>query len=158
MAVALCEESEGIDEAGVHEILEPRALLVRETLLAAVRFRIREIEFGVRDVEITAEDHGLLLVELFAVGEECGIPVFMSQLEPREVVLGVRSVDRDDVKLLELGGDHTSFIPRVALELVGERELLGEAVGKAVDDLERFLLREDSRARITLFLAEFQNS
>jgi hypothetical protein len=44
------------------------------------------------------------------------------------------------------------FIPRIALELVGERELLREAVGKPVDDLERFGAREDGRARVALLL------
>src|SRR6187402_1643423 len=61
VAVALRENAEGIYETGVDEILETLTFLVRETLLAAIRFRVCQIEFGVRDVEIAAEDHRLFL-------------------------------------------------------------------------------------------------
>src|SRR5688572_18735797 len=52
VAVALGEDAERVDEPGVDEILEARAFFVRESLLAAIRLGIREIVFGVRDVEI----------------------------------------------------------------------------------------------------------
>ena len=112
MAVALREQAEGVDEAGVDEVLEALALLVRETLLAAVGLGIREVELGVRDVEVAAEDHRLLLLELLAVGEEGRVPVLVPQLQARQVVLGVGRVHRDGVELLELGGDDAPFVPR----------------------------------------------
>ena len=42
-------------------------------------FGIGEIELGVRDIQVAAEDHGLLLLELLAVGEEGRIPVLVPQ-------------------------------------------------------------------------------
>ena len=68
------------DESAVEEGLKPRTLLVGETVLALVRLRIGEVEPRVCDVEIAAEDHRLFLVELFAPGEERGIPMLMAQL------------------------------------------------------------------------------
>src|SRR5690606_13695551 len=61
---ALLEEAKRIDEARIEEVLKSFALFVREPLLASIRFRVRKIELGVRDVEIAAEDHRLLLFEL----------------------------------------------------------------------------------------------
>ncbi len=95
---------------------------------------------------------GFFLSSCLAVGEESRIPVFVAQLQPRKIVLGIRRVDRDHVELLEFRGDDAAFVPRVALELIGKRELLREAVGKAVDDLERLLLREDGGSRIAFLL------
>src|ERR1700728_161807 len=63
VTVALLEQAEGIDEAGVEEILESLALLVREALLAPIGLRIRQIELGVCDVQIAAENDRLLALE-----------------------------------------------------------------------------------------------
>ena len=50
VAVTLLEQAEGIDEAGVDEVLEALALLVRKALLAPIGLRIRQIVLGMRDV------------------------------------------------------------------------------------------------------------
>ena len=57
--VSLREQPESIDESRVDEILEALALLVREALLAAVRLRIGQVEFGVRDVRSPQNMTGL---------------------------------------------------------------------------------------------------
>src|SRR6202044_39497 len=115
--VALLEQAEGIDEAGFDEILETLALLVREALLAPIGLRIRQIVLGVRDVQIAAENDGLLALELAAIGEESRVPVLVAQLQSAEIILGVRGVDRDYVKLIEFGRDQPPLSGAVALEL-----------------------------------------
>src|SRR5690606_10707767 len=57
MAVALAEHAQGVDEAGIDEILEALALLEGEALFAAIRSGVGEIEFGMGDIEIAAEHH-----------------------------------------------------------------------------------------------------
>ncbi len=79
VAVALLELPEGVDEAGIHEILEPLPLLVGEALLTLVRSRIGQIQLGVRDIQIAAEDDGLATLQLHAVREEGRIPRLMAQ-------------------------------------------------------------------------------
>ena len=76
--------------------------------------------------------------------------MFVAQRQAAQVVLGVRRVHRDDEELVELGGDDAAFLGAVALQLVGEREALGEVLRKAIDDIERLVLGEDRGARIAL--------
>src|SRR5271170_2858871 len=95
VTVALLEQAEGIDEAGVDEVLESLALLVGEALLAAIGLRIRQIELGVRDVQIAAKNDRLVALEPPAVVEERRVPVLVAQLQSAEIVFGVRGVYRD---------------------------------------------------------------
>src|SRR5262245_52300193 len=86
VSVALGEDPERVDEARIQEILKAFALLLGEPLLAAVRFRIREVELRVRDIQVAAEDHRFFLLQLLAVCEECGIPVLVPQRQSAQVV------------------------------------------------------------------------
>jgi hypothetical protein len=43
VAVALGEQSEGIDESCIHQILKTLALFIRKAFLAAIRLRVRNI-------------------------------------------------------------------------------------------------------------------
>ena len=81
MAVALREHPEGVDESGIDEILKSAALLVRESLLAAVRLGIGQIELGVGDVEVAAEYDRLAPLELAAIGEDMRQPYIAKACE-----------------------------------------------------------------------------
>src|ERR1700678_2807746 len=148
--IALREHAERIDEARVHEILESGALLVRESLLAAIGLGIGQVELGVRHIQIAAENDRLLLFQLLAIGEKGRIPVFETQRQAAEVILGVWRVDRHHVEPVELRRHDPAFLGGVALQLVGKGEARRECFGKTVDHGQRFLLGEDRRARIAL--------
>jgi hypothetical protein len=75
MTVALCEESKRIDETRIDEVLETLAFFIGEAFLAAIGFWIGEIQFGVCDIEVAAENHWLAGLKLFAVGQERRIPM-----------------------------------------------------------------------------------
>src|ERR1700722_2386472 len=95
VSVALGKQSECIDEAGVDEGLKSRALLIGETLLAAIGLGIRKIEFGMGNIEVTAKYDGLGFFQLFAICEEGRIPMLVPQGEPAQVVLGIRRINGD---------------------------------------------------------------
>ena len=74
--IALGKYTKAIHKARVDEGLKAGALLVGETLLAAIRFRVRKVQFGVRDVQIAAENHRLGFLQRFCqyarkAGSQC---------------------------------------------------------------------------------------
>src|SRR5882672_52412 len=148
--VALREQAKGVDETRIHEVLESLTFFIREALLAAIRFGIGQIELGVRDIEVAAKNDRLGLLQLLAIGEEGRIPVFESQRQAAEVVLGIGRVDRHDIKFLEFRRHDPAFLGAIALQFVGKREALRKLERKAVDDGQRLLLRENRSARIAL--------
>src|SRR5271165_400857 len=150
MSIALREQPKGIDEAGIHEILESGALLVRETLLAAIGFRVGQIEFGVRDIEVAAKNDRLGFFQLLAIGEKGRIPLFEAQTQAAQIILGVRRVDRHDIESVEFSRHDAALFGTVALQFVGEAEAPCEFSGKAVDDGQRSLLGKNSGAGISL--------
>ncbi len=104
------------------------------------------------DIQVAAEHHRLLLLQQFAVGEKCRIPVLVAQLHAREIFLGVGRIHRDDVELVVFRGHHAAFIPGVALQFIGEGILLREGIGKSVDRPSVAHAREDGRTRVALLL------
>src|SRR5271155_556425 len=129
VAIALGEQAECIDETSVDKSLKSRALLIGESFLAAIRFRIRKIQLGVRDIQIAAKYDGLGFFQLFAIREERRIPMLVPQGEPAQIVLGIRRIHGDNKELGELRRDDAAFLGTVAPELVGEAEALGEFAG-----------------------------
>lgn len=59
MPTALLENTEGIHEARVDEVLKPGPLLIGETLLAAIGLWVGQIEFGVSDGDDAVAFRGL---------------------------------------------------------------------------------------------------
>lgn len=108
MAAAWFEFPEGVEEAGVEYGLESGAFLGGEAVVAEVGFRVREVQFGVGDVEIAAEDYGLGGLESAKEGQERPVPV-LSIVEAGQFPLGVGDVDVDEEEVGELGGEHSSF-------------------------------------------------
>ena len=78
MAVALLEQAEGIDEPGIDEVLKAAAFLGRESFLASIGLRIGQIELGMRDVQIAAENDRLLALQPSAVVQESRVPMLVA--------------------------------------------------------------------------------
>ena len=74
MSPARLEFAEGVHESRAHERAEAVALLDGETVVADVGLGIREVNLGVRHVEVAAEDHGLFLLQLFQVAQKILVP------------------------------------------------------------------------------------
>src|SRR5262249_38399341 len=142
------EHPERIHKACLQKVLKARALLVREALAAAIRLRIRQIELGMRHVEVATEHDRFVLLELPDVGEKRRIPVPVAQRQTTQIVLGIWCVHRYYVEPLQLQRDHGPFLRAVALQFVSKLVAPGEVIRKTVDDRERSLLGEDGGSRI----------
>lgn len=100
------------------------------------------------DIEVTAEEHGLGSAgaagdgesagfEPFAVLEEGGVPVVVTQRDAREVVFGVGGVNGDDVEVGEFASKNAAFGVGVAVFVAGHgifgldgfREAIGSSKG-----------------------------
>ena len=83
-------------------------LFITEARVHAVGFRVRQIDLLMRDIQITADKHGLLPLQPLDEGTENIIPL-QAIGKPRQFRLRVRCVNRDHVKLGKFGGDHPSL-------------------------------------------------
>ena len=54
--------AERVNEARIQEFRELAALLIREARIAVIRLRVLEVNLRMRDIEITADDDGLLRI------------------------------------------------------------------------------------------------
>ena len=105
----LLEFPERVQEAGVHEGTEALTLLDGEAVVADVGLGIGEVQFGVRDVEVAAEDHRLFLFQLLEVGEEIPVPL-LPVGQAGQIALGIGHIDIDEEEALGLGGEHAAFL------------------------------------------------
>ena len=65
----------GVDKAGLEDIVEVGTLLVGESGAVAILLGTGEVNFLMGDVEITAEDNGFGLFQLFAIVEKISVPL-----------------------------------------------------------------------------------
>ena len=65
MSPARLEFAEGVHESRVHERAEAVALLDGETVVADVGLGVRQVNLGVRHIEVAAKDDGLFLLQFF---------------------------------------------------------------------------------------------
>jgi hypothetical protein len=140
VTAALCEYAECVDESRVDKVLKAFALFLRETFLTSIRFGVGKIDLGMGDIQIAAKNDRLTLLELFAVGEERGIPVLETQWQTTQIIFRIRRVHRYNKELLELGCDHASLFCAVALQFIRKSESLRELSGKSVDHRDGLVL------------------
>jgi hypothetical protein len=62
---ALIDLTEGVEEAGLEQAGEFRAFLIGESRISAVGRRMLQVDFLVGDVQVAAQDDGLLLLQIF---------------------------------------------------------------------------------------------
>lgn len=157
--VALVEEAEGVDEAGVDEVLETLALFIGEAAFADVGLGPGEVVGSVGHVEVAAEHYRLgraaefAGLEALAVLEKGRIPVVVAQRDAREVIFGVHGVDGDQVELLVFGGEDAALGVGVAV-FVFSHGVFGEKFGgEIMAGANRLGFREDGGAGIAFFLS-----
>src|SRR6266436_5112240 len=75
MAAARLKFAEGVNEAGFDKGAEASSFLGRESVIAFVRLGVGEVQLGVRDVEIAAEDDGLFALQHLEVSQERAVPL-----------------------------------------------------------------------------------
>ena len=75
MPAASLEFAKRVEEAGLQEGAKAGAFLGREAVVLQVGLRVGEINFGVRHVEVAAEDHRFSAFELLEVTEEVAVPL-----------------------------------------------------------------------------------
>ena len=75
MATAFLELTKRIYESGAHDGIKPGAFLGREAVVPRVGFWVRQIQFGVRHVQVTTENHRLSAFEHFKVVKEIAVPL-----------------------------------------------------------------------------------
>src|SRR6266516_7443851 len=132
------EFAEGVEEPGLHESGEPGSFLGREAMVFHVCLGIGEVEFGVRHVEVAAEDDGSLLFKPLEVAEEIAVPP-PAVGKPRKFALRVWDIDVHQGEVGVLSGEHATFFV-----------VLGDA--DAVCHIQWAGLREDSSAGVALLL------
>ena len=109
MTAALFEFAKSIQEAGFHERSETGALLHGEAVVLHVRFGMREIDLGVRHIQVTAENDGLSPFQFAEEAQENDVPL-LAIGQAAEVALGIGDVDVHDKKVLKLRGEHAAFV------------------------------------------------
>ena len=93
VAVALGEETESVDKAVVDQRLKFRPFLVGETGVFSVVPGIGQIVFGVRDIEVAANDDRLFLFQCFEVRAKSGLPLLSAIFQAGQLALRIRGVD-----------------------------------------------------------------
>lgn len=100
--------AESIGEACVEEMVKAFSLLGGEAGAEVVGFGPGEIDLVVSDVQVAAKDDGFGVAEFSDEFPEGDVPA-LSVEDSAETVLGVGSINRDEVKLRILEGDDASF-------------------------------------------------
>lgn len=148
MAVSLGEEAEGVDEAGLEEGLEAGALLVGEAMGLVIGAGVGKVFLGVGDIEIAAEDNGLFLLELFAVGQEGRIPMLPAHVQAGEFALAVGGVNGDQPEFGILGGQDSPLFIGVTEDVTFYLVFVDNCLGQAAGDVERLGFAEDGGAGV----------
>ena len=70
--------AEGVDESGRLKCVKSGSFFVCEAVLADVWLWIREVNFVMRNVKISAKENGLYLLKFFDMLKECGVPLLVA--------------------------------------------------------------------------------
>ena len=131
MPIALVELAEAVNEPGVEDVVDSGTFLGCETVSLVIALGVCQVELGVGNVEITAEDHRFRFFEFPAMLEKGDVPDVGSVIEARQVALGVWRIDVDDEKMFELRSDDAAFgVVAGYLDAIGYRQWLGLAKDK----------------------------
>src|SRR5439155_14580373 len=97
-----------------------------------------QINFGVRHVEITAENHRLAALELLEVTQKVAVPL-LAISEPGKLALRVRHINIHQEEVGKLGREHAAFVVMAR-------------VADALSDVDRAGPGEYRRAVVTFLL------
>jgi hypothetical protein len=122
VTIALLEESKGVDEPGVYEILKASTFLSGVTRFARVGLGISKVVGSVRHVQVTAEDDRFRAFKLCHVLQERWIPKGMTKLKSSEIPLGVRGVDGDKKEIWKFRRENSTLAVRIAERVIAHFE------------------------------------
>ena len=109
------EHSEGVDESCFNKFLKSFSFFFCKTFQTNILFWSCKIIFGVRNIQITTKNDWLLFFQIFAIGKESGIPLLVTKGNARQVVFCIRSIDRNNIEILEFSCNNAAFCPRIAI-------------------------------------------
>src|ERR1044072_1212988 len=109
MSAAGFELAESVDEPGLPARRETSPFLGRKAVMVGIGPGIRQVQFGVRHIEVTAEDDRFYLFKFLEVAEEITVPLAPVR-ESREFLPGIGNIDVHQEKVGVLGGDHAAFV------------------------------------------------
>ena len=128
VSAAFFELAEGVYKSRFEEGTKTFAFFDRETMVTDVCFRVRQVDFRVCHVEVTAEDHRFLLLQFFEVREEIDVP-FLTVGQSGQFALGIGDIhiDQEEVGILRRDG---SALLIVFADTDTERDLGGAFFSK----------------------------
>ena len=74
MAALFVIFAKSVDEAGLHHAVKAGPLFRRETVIVNVCFRMGEVDFLMRHIEVAGEDHRLFPFQFFQGGQKIAVP------------------------------------------------------------------------------------
>ena len=103
------ELAEAVHEPGLQQLAEALALLGSETRVLLVSFGILQIDLLVGDVQVAAQHHRLLDVQLTEIRSEVSIPCF-AVIQTHEASAGIRHVGSHQEEAGKLCCDGTALL------------------------------------------------
>lgn len=101
--------TEAVHEAGLQQLAEALALLGGEAGVLLVSFGVLQIDLLVGDVQVSAQHHRLLDVQLAEVRSEVGVPRF-AVIQTHEAPARIRHVGSHQEEGGKLGCDGTALL------------------------------------------------
>lgn len=101
--------SESIHKTIVKQLGKLLPFLVGKTRICPVCFRILQIDLPVGHIEVPAQDHRLLLLQLLEIRSEIVLPLH-SVVKPFKLSFGIWSIHIHKIKSLEFQSDYAALI------------------------------------------------
>ena len=103
------EITECIRKARREQMSELGTLLIGEARIAAIGLWILQVDFLMRHIQVATEDNRLLRLQLLDVSQESILPRH-AIIQSLQSILRVGYIDRNEIKMLHLQRDDTSFV------------------------------------------------
>ncbi len=123
-----------VDKSGGERFRKRISLFDRIARISLVRFRIRQVDWLTRDVQISANCDRFFLRKLLQMRAKIAIPA-KPIIEPREFILRVRNVCADEENFRKFERDDAAFLRMVVPE-------------KICGKIQRLELRKNRRSRV----------
>lgn len=142
------EIAKGVDETGAEEVFNSLALFFSEASVVGVVVGASEVEWGVCDVEIAANDDGFGEFEGFQVAKKSWVPDLFAELEPGEIAFAIWNISIDEIEVREFDGLDATLGERVAVFIFGPGIVFLDVRDEGVKNVEWLDFGENCGARI----------
>ena len=103
------ETAVGVCKTGLQQLRKPVSLLIGESGVCAIGFRIFQIYFFMGDIHVSADDNRFFSGKPAQISAEIILP-FHPVIQPFQAVLRIRRVDIYQIKIRIFQGDHPSLM------------------------------------------------